>query len=298
MQFSPHDALPASLPPRSVSPKPLAGTVPSVFPFPAQDHLPRISSACSARHPACVPSLQTCPCCFPRSRTASSELAKQFRYYRNALSGSQGGRLPLSYHWQQRIDRWKNATRGFFGGGRDNQPRPRLCPACGTLVGISATRCHECGANLRFSLAALSKKLSGLFGEQETPVTSALLVANILMFGISWVALANEGRGGGFRILWGMGGETVYRLGASHPFPVFVGHEWWRLVTAMFLHGGLIHIGFNMMSLMQLGPALEELYGSARYLFLYVATGAFGFLVSAWFGNFSLGASGALLGLA
>ena len=65
----------------------------------------------------------------------------------------------------------------------------------------------------------------------------------------------------------------------------------------MFLHGGLIHIGFNMMSLMQLGPALEELYGSARYLFLYVATGAFGFLVSAWFGNFSLGASGALLGL-
>ena len=150
---------------------------------------------------------------------------------------------------------------------------------------------------MRFSLAALSKKLSSVFGEQETPVTSALLVANILMFGISFVALASEGRSGGFRILWGMGGETVYRLGASHPYPIFIGHQWWRLVTAMFLHGGLIHIGFNMMSLMQLGPALEELYGSARYLFLYVVTGAFGFLVSAWFGNFSLGASGALLGL-
>ena len=128
-------------------------------------------------------------------------------------------------------------------------------------------------------------------------MTTALLVANILMFGVSWVALASEGGGGGLRILWGMGGETVYRLGASHPIPIFAQHEWWRLVTAMFLHGGLIHIGFNMMSLMQLGPALEELYGSARYLFLYVATGAFGFLVSAWFGNFSLGASGALLGL-
>jgi len=51
----------------------------------------------------------------------------------------------------------------------------------------------------------------------------------------------------------------------------------------MFLHGGLIHIGFNMMSLMQLGPALEELYGSARYFFLYVVTGAFGFLISAAF---------------
>src|SRR5260370_35395351 len=65
----------------------------------------------------------------------------------------------------------------------------------------------------------------------------------------------------------------------------------------MCLHGDLIHIGFNMMSLMQLGPALEELYGSARYLFLYVARGAFGFLVSVWFGHFSLGASTALLGL-
>jgi rhomboid protease GluP len=74
-------------------------------------------------------------------------------------------------------------------------------------------------------------------------------------------------------------------------------NEWWRVVTAMFLHGGLLHIGFNMMALMQLGPAIEELYGSARYLFIYVFTGAFGFLVSAYFGNFSLGASGALLGL-
>src|SRR6266699_3071555 len=59
----------------------------------------------------------------------------------------------------------------------------------------------------------------------------------------------------------------------------------------------LEHIGFNMMALMQLGPPLEELYGSARYLFFYMVTGAFGFFVSAATGHFSLGASGALLGL-
>jgi membrane associated rhomboid family serine protease len=204
--------------------------------------------------------------------------------------------LALPYRWQWRVEKWKDAVRGFFGGG-DQQPRPKICPACNALVGINATRCHECGASLRFSLAALSKKFSGLFGEQETPVTTALLVANFLMFGISWMTLANEGGGGGLSILWGLGGEPVYRLGASHPYPFFVQHQWWRLITAMFLHGGLIHIGFNMMSLMQLGPALEELYGSARYLFLYVATGAFGFLTSVFFGNFSLGASTALLGL-
>jgi rhomboid protease GluP len=204
--------------------------------------------------------------------------------------------LPLPYQWQMRLERWKSALRGVFGGG-DQQPRPKICPACGTLVGISATRCHECGASLRFSLAALSKKLSGLFGDNETPVTSSLLVANILMLGISWVLTAQAGEAGGLSTLFGLSGEASYRLGASVPFAIFYRHEWWRLVTAMFLHGGLIHIGLNMMSLMQLGPALEELYGSPRYLFLYVVTGAFGFLVSAFTGHFSVGASGALLGL-
>src|SRR2546425_12375589 len=93
------------------------------------------------------------------------EEAWRLGYYRNAVRGSQGGELALPYRWQWRVERWKNSMRGFFGGG-DQLPRPKICPACGALVGISATRCHECGASLRFSLAALSKKLSGLFGEQ------------------------------------------------------------------------------------------------------------------------------------
>lgn len=203
--------------------------------------------------------------------------------------------MALPYRWQWRVEKWKNALRGFFGG--DQQPRPKICPACNALVGINATRCHECGTSLRFSLAALSKKFSGLFGEQETPVTSALLVANILMLGISVVMTMQAGEAGGTHILFGMDPDATYRLGASHPYGIFFKHEWWRVVTAMFLHGGLIHIGFNMMSLMQFGPALEEIYGSARYLFLYVFTGAFGFFASALTGHFSLGASGALLGL-
>lgn len=203
--------------------------------------------------------------------------------------------MPVSYRWQQRLDRWKRIA--GFARGENNQPRPKLCPACGTLVGIKATRCHECGANLTFSLAALSKKLSGLVGDHEAPVTAALLVANIFMFGVSFLALAAHGEAGGLHILWGMGGEASYRLGMSFPYSIFIQHQWFRLITAMFLHGGLIHIGFNMMALMQLGPALEELYGPPRYLFLYTVTGAFGFLVSAAFGHVSLGASGALLGL-
>jgi len=203
--------------------------------------------------------------------------------------------LPLPYQWQYRLDRWKAALQNMFGGG-NQQPRPKLCPNCGSLVGISATRCHNCGTNLKFSVAAINKSLSGVFSG-PTPVTTALLVVNLLMFGVEFMAIAAQGGGGGLSILWSVGGEATYRLGMSAPYGIYVHHEWYRLITAMFLHGGLIHIGFNMMALMQLGPALEELYGSSRYFFLYIFTGAFGFLVSSFIGNNSLGASGGLLGL-
>jgi len=202
--------------------------------------------------------------------------------------------LALPYRWQRRIERWKNAMRGFLGGNQT--PRPKICPACGALVGINTTRCHECGSSLTFSLAALNKKLSGIIGS-DAPVTTVLLISNIMIFGITLVMNAQAGEAGGLRSLWGMSPDVIYRLGAIYPPSLFYLHEWWRLVTAMFLHGGILHIGFNMAALYQLGPAVEELYGSARYLFVYVVAGAFGFLVSAFAGHFSLGASGALLGL-
>ena len=183
----------------------------------------------------------------------------------------------------------------MFGGG-DQQPRPKICPSCGALVGISATRCHECGTNLRFSMAAVNRSLAGVFSG-PAPVTTALLVANLFMFGVEYMAVAAEGRGGGLSILGSMGGLSTFRLGASYGPAIFYGHQWYRLITAMFLHGGLIHIGMNMISLMNLGPALEELYGSSRYFFLYVVSGAFGFLLSAATGHFSIGASGGLLGI-
>jgi rhomboid protease GluP len=205
----------------------------------------------------------------------------------------QGGVLALPYRWQYRVDRWKQAFGGMFGGG---EKRPQLCPACGALVGIHATRCHECGASLRFGLAAWSKGLSEFFGG-HAPVTVAILIVNVVMFAVELMGTLQTGQGGGLSILWGMNGETLYRLGACFGPSIFQGHEWYRLVTAMFLHGGLIHIGFNMMVFLDLGPIVEEVYGSARYLFLYVVMGAFSFLVSALAGHFSLGASGAILGL-
>jgi membrane associated rhomboid family serine protease len=206
--------------------------------------------------------------------------------------------LPLPYRWQTRIDRVKDEFRGLFGGGQQ-QPRPRICPVCNSLVGINTSRCHECGTNLNFSLAAMSKQLGALIST-DTPVTTVLLITNFIMFGITVMMVMQAGNAGGFNLLWRVGGESTFRLGESLPFiAIREWNQWWRFVTAMFLHGGLIHIGLNMMSLFQLGPIVEEIYGSARFLFIYIVTGAFGFFCSSYFlgGHVSVGASAALLGL-
>jgi len=207
--------------------------------------------------------------------------------------------LALPYRWQWRFERWKNAVRSFFGAGNE-QPRPKICPACGALVGISATRCHECGTSLRFSLVAVSKSLGGAIGG-ETPVTMLILIVNLLLFGVSLVAsnLAT----GGLNLFSGVSGRVLYQLGARQSIAILEG-EWWRLVMPIFLHGGLLHIAMNSLFLVDIGPQVERIYGSARYLFIYVFTGICSFLAStAWnlriyhgFGV-GIGASGALAGL-
>jgi len=75
--------------------------------------------------------------------------------------------------------------------------------------------------------------------------------------------------------------------------------EWWRLVTPVLVHGGLLHLLFNMYFLFLVGPLVEQLYGSVRFVLLYVITAAAGSAASFLFGGPapSVGASGAIFGL-
>ena len=75
---------------------------------------------------------------------------------------------------------------------------------------------------------------------------------------------------------------VLYRMGLSGPFDF---EQPWRFITAIFLHGSLLHIGFNMWVLMDLGPTIEEMYGSARFLFVFIATGVSGYVLSAVTGH-------------
>jgi rhomboid protease GluP len=210
--------------------------------------------------------------------------------------------LPLSIRWRYKLDRWRGQLAGMFRSD-PKQMRPQLCPACGTLVGATATKCHQCGANMKYSFAAASKSL-GRWMPQTSPVTYTMLTICCVMFGLSMIITARTqgfGSPGGSPLgmlmsLGGISGRVLDRLGASLPWPGDL-EEPWRLVTAIFLHGGILHIVFNMWVLMDIGPMVEEQYGSARYLFLFTATGAAGYLVSSFAGHPSVGASGSLLGL-
>jgi len=74
----------------------------------------------------------------------------------------------------------------------------------------------------------------------------------------------------------------------------------WRLVTAMFLHGGLIHLGFNMWALWDTGRLAERFYGNGQMLLIYLVSGVAGSMASLFFAasrSVSIGASGAIFGV-
>jgi membrane associated rhomboid family serine protease len=67
--------------------------------------------------------------------------------------------------------------------------------------------------------------------------------------------------------------EVLHRLGALEPYAVVMQAEYWRLVTALFLHGGFAHLLFNLFALYVLGPPLERSVGAARFATCYLVSG-------------------------
>lgn len=155
---------------------------------------------------------------------------------------------------------------------------------------------------MTFSLAAFSRWFERIL-PSTSPATYLILGLSCIMYIFSYMLTLRSGggqpTGSGFSALFNLGAidpRVLQMLGASLPLYVNLAQPW-RFVMAVFLHASLIHIGFNMWVLMDIGPLVEETFGSARYFFIYVVTGIGGYLLSSFLGHFSIGGSGALLGL-
>jgi rhomboid protease GluP len=150
----------------------------------------------------------------------------------------------------------------------------RLCPQCRALIDARASDCPYCGANV--GLARAANAGSGF--------TSSLLPSGRL--GIALLLLVNCALYVGILV---SGSTQLANAGAKNTFRILNG-EWYRLITAGYLHVWFLHIFMNMMGLFNLGPIVEEIYTVATIT---------GFVASAMWqpGVSSLGASAGLFGL-
>lgn len=174
-------------------------------------------------------------------------------------------------------------------------PRPfRVCESCGQLTPTNSPQCAYCGAVSAQAVAAAKqeheeRQFFGALFSRATPVSYALIAVNIIYFLIV--------------SSYGLDGYTFIAFGAKTNKLLLEG-DWFRLVTPIFIHGGLLHLAFNSYALWANGPLVEKLYGSARFLLIYLLSGIGG-VVGSYIWQMatdhpdvpSVGASGALFGL-
>jgi membrane associated rhomboid family serine protease len=161
-----------------------------------------------------------------------------------------------------------------------------MCRSCGAIIGAGQTTCAVCDAPL-VTRTDRSKRPPAVYDRETLRFARAVLgrpyiftiiflIANFFLFLLMW-----HSSGMSFRVLAAdFPIEVLVAYGAKLNSRINQQHEWWRFVTPMFLHVNLLHILVNMYSLWMVGPYVEKLYGSARFVFFWVATGIAGVLAS------------------
>lgn len=167
-----------------------------------------------------------------------------------------------------------------------------LCPNCRKLISKNESICPYCGL-VNPGLHDAAGKIRNIFGGSDPVMT--IIYINIAFYILSLIlgGISTEG----FNFL-SPSNSGLYLLGASGTYPVIGEHRYWTLISASFLHGGILHIAFNMMAFYQLGPFILKEFGFHRFINLYIITGVCGFATSVFFGTpFTLGASANVCGL-
>jgi rhomboid protease GluP len=172
-----------------------------------------------------------------------------------------------------------------------------LCPNCNKLISADERACPYCGT---------VKPGSWWKGLGWTKIWAApdrviglIIAVNVGMYVISLLLdFSRVGLSANPLSLLSPSNRSLILLGASGTYPIDRFHRWWTLVSAGYLHGGILHILFNMVALRHIGGLVLSEYGAYRTFVVYTLTGIVGFFVSYLAGvGLTIGASASICGL-
>lgn len=172
--------------------------------------------------------------------------------------------------------------------------KTRMCPQCRAFISPDDKTCPYCNAEVgprKLLRRTPSDSFGGLIPHARF-TTVVIMLINTGLY-IATVLYTMRAGGSGFE----MDNRTLFIFGGKYA-PAIMAGEWWRLITAGFLHGGVLHILMNMWVLFDLGAQTEEAYGTSRYLVIYLVSNVTGFTASMFLlPALSIGASAAIFGL-
>jgi rhomboid protease GluP len=181
--------------------------------------------------------------------------------------------------------------------GNSTQKNALLCPGCRKLVSAAEPKCPYCGLpkpGSRWKNNFLVRAFSS--GGQ---LINMIIAVNVIMYLLS-LLLSDRGLNLSANPMHFLSPDSqgLLRLGATGTIPIGRLHHWWTLVSASYLHGGILHIVFNMLALRQIAPLVIREFGTHRMIVIYTLSGVIGFLISYMAGvSFTIGASAAVCGL-
>ena len=151
-----------------------------------------------------------------------------------------------------------------------------ICTSCGVLVGVNDPTCYNCGRR-NPGLWGFGPALRAL--GNDLGFVNIVTGGTIIMYVLSLVWLPEGGTIG-----LNPSSRALITLGASGSVPVFQLGWWWTVVTAGWLHGGPLHIFFNVLWIRQMGPEIANLYGAGRMIIIYTVACIAGFTLSSVLG--------------
>jgi rhomboid protease GluP len=170
-----------------------------------------------------------------------------------------------------------------------------MCPNCRAFITTSDKVCPYCDLKLgrpAVERCAPADLLGGLIPHDRF-ITMIILLINVGLYITMVVHMMQSGKSN----FMDFDGRTLFDFGAKFG-PAIRAGQWWRLITAGFLHGGFFHIAMNSWVLYDLGAQIEENYGTPRYLLIYLLSTFTGFSASFyWNPGLSIGASAGIFGL-